>query len=375
MKIVVAPQAFKGTLTANQAADAMISGINNYSKSIQTYKCPLADGGDGMLEVLSQHLNILPQKDQVIGALGQRLMVPWAYEKEKNLAIIESAKIFGLGTLKLEERNPMKTTSFGLGELIKKKLDQGIRTFIIGLGGTATNEGGVGMAQALGARILDKYGKDLAFGGENLGSIHTLDLSQMDSRIKESKFIVACDVDNPLLGPKGASKVYGQQKGASKREIDILEAGISHLATLLEEKLNFKISSCPKGGAGGGLGAGCLAFLGGELKEGFSVVCEKTNFKNLLKDADLVITGEGCLDYQTIFSKVPQCVAKLAEQVGVPVVVLAGTLGEGYQDIFEYGVQSVCSTQNSNLKNPYKSLELSSTEFIRSLLFSINSKN
>ena len=375
MKIVVAPQAFKGTLSASQAADAMISGIHSYSNSIQTYKVPLADGGDGTLEVLSGHLKALPQQSNVMGALGQSHSVPWAIAKEKHLAIIECAKIFGLGSLKLEERNPLKATSFGLGELIKKALDQGIRTFMIGLGGTATNDGGIGMAQALGARILDIYGKDLPLGGKSLGSIHTLDLSQMDARIKDSEFTIACDVANPLLGPNGASRVYGRQKGASEKDIDLLESGLSHLATLWEQKLNFDFSSYPKGGAGGGLGAGCLAFLNGSLEKGFDVICDKTNFKDLLKASDLVITGEGCLDYQTMFSKAPQCVAQIAQNAGVPVAVLAGTLGEGYESIFECGVVAVCATQKSNQESAYKSLELSSKEFIRSLMVSLNSKH
>jgi glycerate kinase len=249
----------------------------------------------------------------------------------------------GLPLLKREERNPLKTTTYGTGELIKDALNRGCRKFIIGLGGSATNEGGCGMAQALGVKFLDENGNEIGFGGGELQKISAIDISGIDNRIMNAEFLAACDVDNPLCGEKGASAVYGPQKGASENDIITLDKGLEHFAQLVKQQLNLDIKDVAGAGAAGGLGAGVMIFLQARLKRGIEIVTQTTNLSEKMTGVDLVITGEGRIDFQTAFGKTPFGVAQIAKKKNIPVIAIVGSLGEGYQTLLEKGFDKIFS--------------------------------
>jgi len=370
MKIIIAPDSFKGSLTALQAADAIergimkaLEGINAYQKSIgqmnhknvsryiglnldvEIIKVPMADGGEGTVEALINALGGKIVYTRVLNPLGSEIDSFFGILQD-NTAIIEMAAASGLNLIKPEERNPLKTTTYGTGQLIKAALDKGCSKIIIGIGGSATNDGGVGMAQALGIKFLNKKGKEIGFGGGELSKIEKIDISELDSRVKITQFTIASDVKNLLYGPNGASIVYGPQKGATPEMIDILDRNLMHLSEVFKKELGKNISQIPGSGAAGGLGAALIAFLDADIRSGVDIIMELTDFQKKIKDADLIITGEGSTDFQTMFGKVPFGVARIAKKYGKPVICISGCLGEGYEKLYDVGITALFSIIN-----------------------------
>jgi glycerate kinase len=255
-------------------------------------------------------------------------------------AVIEMARTSGLALVPLERRNPLESTTYGLGEMIREALDAGFRRFILGIGGSATNDAGAGMAQALGAKLVDGDGADLPFGGAALAHLDRIDASEIDPRAREAEFLVACDVNNPLTGPEGASAVYGPQKGATPDMVAQLDTALAHFAEVAKRDTGADVSDVPGSGAAGGLGAGIMAFLDGQLRPGVDIVLETVAFENHLEGAALVITGEGSMDFQTVYSKAPIGVAKLAKARGIPVIGISGSLGKGFTDVHDHGIDA-----------------------------------
>ena len=343
MKIVIAPQAFKGSISALDAATAMREGIKRVVPEAQVVTVPVADGGDGTLETLVEGSGGRIHDLEVTGPLGERRMAQWGAMGDGITAVIEMARTSGLALVPLDERNPLAATTYGLGEAIAHALDAGFRRFIVGIGGSATNDAGAGMAQALGVRLLDDAGDDLPFGGAPLARLRNIDTSGMDARIAQCEFMVACDVNNPLTGPTGASAIYGPQKGATPEMIAELDAALSHFAAVVERDIGATINDVAGSGAAGGLGGGMIAFAGGELRAGVDIVLGTIRLDDYLPGCDLVITGEGSMDHSTIYNKAPVGVAQRAKRLGIPVVGVSGSLGAGFQDVHEHGIDALTS--------------------------------
>ena len=341
MKILIAPDSFKDCLPASEVALSIELGILKVFPNAEIIKIPLADGGEGTVEALVNatggkiiniqvHDPLMRKIDSFFGILGDR-----------KTAIIEMAAASGLELLTEKERNPWLTTTFGTGELIKAALDFGCQTILIGIGGSATVDGGAGMVQALGAELLDKKNKSIAKGGKGLAQLNTINTDTLDVRLKGKKIWVACDVKNPLLGENGAAKVYGPQKGANPEMINKLEQNLAHYSEVIETQLGIAIANIPGTGAAGGLGAGFMAFLNAEIKPGFELISEIVNLAEQIVNADLVITAEGKIDYQTRFGKTPAGVAGIAKNFNKPLLAFAGSLGPGVESLNELGFTSI----------------------------------
>lgn len=343
MRIVVAPDSFKGTVSAVGAANAIEKGIKRVFFDAEVIKMPIADGGEGTVEALVTATNGQIVYQDVIGPLGHRTKAFWGIMGDGETAVIEMAAASGLPLLPEGQKNPLITTTLGTGELIRAALDRGLRNIIIGIGGSATNDGGSGMAQALGVKFLDAEGKELSYGGAALANLDRVDISGLDERLKDTRVMVACDVDNPLCGPKGASAVYGPQKGASPEMIAQLDAALRHFAAKVQKATGKDVAEKPGAGAAGGLGAGLLFFTEAELRPGVEIVLEAIGFEETVKPAQLVITGEGRTDFQTAFGKAPVGVAKLAQKYNVPVLCIAGGLGQGHKEVLKHGIDGVTS--------------------------------
>jgi glycerate kinase len=340
MKVVIAPQTFKGSISAVEVARAMSEGVRRLIGDAETVLVPVADGGDGTLETLVESSAGEIRTLEVTGPLGEKVTAPWGAMGDGNTAVIEMARTSGLALVPAEMRNPLLTTTYGLGEMIGHALDAGFRSYIIGIGGSATNDGGAGMAQALGVRLLDADGGDLPFGGAALARLDRIDMSGRDPRISESRLSVACDVNNPLTGPEGASAVYGPQKGATPEMVAQLDAALAHMAVVAKRDTGADIGDVPGAGAAGGLGGGFIAFLNGSLRPGVDIVLDTVGLDQYLENADLVITGEGCLDYQTVYDKAPIGVARRAKARGIPVIAISGSLGERYKQVHRHGIDA-----------------------------------
>lgn len=340
MKIVIAPQAFKGSISALEAAKAMDKGVRKVFSQIETVLIPVADGGDGTLETLVESSSGTLRTAEITGPLGKKTTAHWGAMGNNQIAIIEMARTSGLAMVPPAKRNPLITTTYGLGEMIRHAMEAGFRRFIIGIGGSATNDGGTGMAQALGIHFTDLSGNELPFGGAGLSKLHKIDISQIDPRILQSEFMVACDVSNPLTGPEGASEVYGPQKGATPEMVVQLDQALTHLAQVIKKDLGLEINDISGAGAAGGLGGGLIAFLNGKLQTGVDIVLDTLRLDDKLYGADLVITGEGSLDFQTVYDKAPIGVAKRAKRNGIPVIAISGSLGNGYTNIHAHGIDA-----------------------------------
>jgi len=343
MKIVIAPDSFKGSLTALEVAQAIQKGIKKVDKNIETVIVPMADGGEGTVQSLIDASGGQILEVSVHDPLNRKIKSFYGIMGDEVTAVIEMAAASGLPLLQIEERNPLLTTTFGTGELIKDALNRGCRSFIIGLGGSATNDGGCGMAQALGVKFLDKMGRELVMSGAQLSKIDSIDFSGIDQRIKEAQFVAACDVENPLCGPSGASEVYGRQKGATEEDVVTLDNGLSHFVAIVNKQLNLHVKDVSGAGAAGGLGAGVLIFLKAKLQAGIDIVTKTTSLAEKMVGVDLVITGEGRIDFQTAFGKTPFGVAQIAKEKNIPLIVLAGSLGDGYQTLYEKGFDGIFS--------------------------------
>ncbi len=341
MKIVIAPQAFKGSISALEAASAMSEGVRRVLSDAETVLVPVADGGDGTLETLVESTGGEVRSSEVTGPLGEPVTAEWGALGDGHTAVVEMARTSGLALVPIEKRDPLVTTTYGLGEAIGQALDAGFRSFIVGIGGSATNDGGVGMAQALGIRLVDSNGRQLPYGGAALAQLDRIDMDDLDSRVRESEFSVASDVNNPLTGPEGASAVYGPQKGATPEMVAQLDAALGHLAEVVKRDLGIEIDDVPGAGAAGGLGGGLIAFLNERLRPGVDIVLDAVGLDGHLDGADLVITGEGQLDFQTVYNKAPIGVAWRAKARGIPVVAISGSLGRGFSDVHEQGIDAV----------------------------------
>ncbi|GAF82011.1 unnamed protein product, partial [marine sediment metagenome] len=274
MKIVVAPDSFKGSLTAVEVSDAIAQGVREIFPEAEIVKIPMADGGDGTVQCLVNATRGKILKEKVTGPLGDEVLASYGILGDKKTAVIEMAEASGLTLVPKNKRNPLITTTYGTGQLIKAALDQGCRKMIIGIGGSATNDGGAGMVQALGAKLLDKDGEEIGFGGGELKKLNRIDISNLDNRLSDTKVLVASDVNNPLCGPKGASRIYGPQKGATPELIEELDKSLAHFAKLVKRDLHKDIKNIPGAGAAGGLGAGLMAFLDAELRPGIEIIIE-----------------------------------------------------------------------------------------------------
>ncbi|WP_105986198.1 glycerate kinase family protein [Staphylococcus chromogenes] len=343
-RLLIAPDSFKESMTALEAANAIESGFQQvFGNEIECIKIPMADGGEGTTQSLHDALQGRWRTVTVTDPLGRPIQATYSIANEGKSAVIEMASASGLGLIARDERNPLKTTTFGTGELVLDALNQGVTHIILGIGGSATNDGGAGFIQALGGRLLDKQGQDLPFGGAALAQLATIDLTHFDPRLKEITFEVACDVDNPLLGESGATRIYGPQKGALAEDIQILESAMFHYNEVIQRELHQYIAHEPGAGAAGGLGAALLATINVQLRPGIDIVLEMTRFKHHVLNCDLVITGEGKIDAQTIYGKTPIGIAKVAQSYHKPVIAVAGMLGEGYEAVYDYGIEAVFS--------------------------------
>lgn len=343
MKIIVAPDSFKGSLSASQVCWAIKKGIYRVIKDAQVIELPMADGGEGTMENLVCSTKGQKISVKVKDPLGRIIDAEYGVLGDRETVVIETAQASGLTLLKDHERNPLYTSSYGTGQLIKHALNKGYRKFIIGLGGSATNDGGMGMLKALGIKFYDESGQLLNEGGGYLTNLAYYDDSTFDPRIKESSFIIASDVTNPLCGPQGASMVYGPQKGATSEMIKILDKGLSNLAKVIYQQKGIDVRNIPGAGAAGGMGATFIAFFNATLRSGIDIVMEKIQFSQKLREGDLVITGEGKLDQQTLSGKVIVGVSRLAKKLQIPVIALCGTVKLDGEILDELGITAAFS--------------------------------
>jgi glycerate 2-kinase len=353
MKIVIAPDSFKGSLTAIEVSDALEKGVKEVFPEAKVEKIPMADGGEGTVQCLVNATRGEIYEKEVIGPLGEPVIASFGILGDQNTAVLEMASASGLPLVPPEKKNPLITTTFGTGQLIKAALDHGCRKMIIGIGGSATNDGGAGMVQALGVRLLNEAGKDIGYGGTQLSQLNRIDVSEMDRRIKKTKILVASDVQNPLCGPTGASRIYGPQKGATEEMIITLDYALSHFAQIIKQDLGKDISDIPGAGAAGGLGAGLMAFLDAELKPGIDIVINTVHLDKIIKDADLAITGEGEINGSTIYGKTPIGVAKVAKKYQIPVVSISALIDESGLVVKQHGIDYLIKPENPPMNLEY----------------------
>lgn len=340
-KYVVAPDSFKESMTAKEVCDAMEKGIKKADSAAEVIKVPMADGGEGTVDSLVDATHGQRVIVEVTGPLGNKISAYYGILGNGTTAVIEMAKASGLEIVEKKKRNPMITTTFGTGELIRDALDHNVKEIIIGLGGSSTNDGGSGMAQALGAKLLDQNNHQISFGGGNLDKLDKIDISNLDSRLQDVKIILASDVTNPLIGKDGASRVFGPQKGATPEMVEKLENNLQYYAKIVKRDLNKEVALVSGAGAAGGLGAGLMAFTTCEMRRGVDLAIEVTKLEEKIRDADYVFTGEGGTDFQTKFGKTPYGVAKLGKKYHKPVISLAGYLGEGIDSLYSEGFTAI----------------------------------
>lgn len=343
MRVLVAPDSFKGSAAALAVAQAMARGVRAVFPEAEVLPVPIADGGEGTVEALVVATGGALREATVTGPLGQPVVARWGVLGDGETAVVEMAAASGLPLVPRERRDPRRTTTRGTGELMRAALDAGSRKLVVGIGGSATNDGGTGMARALGARFLGPDGAELPEGGAALARLDRVDLSGLDPRLAGAELLVACDVDNPLTGPRGASAVYGPQKGATPEMVRELDAALCRFAERAREATGRDVAGRPGAGAAGGLGAGLLFFTPARLRPGVEIVLEATGFEELARGADLVLTGEGRTDFQTAMGKAPVGVAAVARRHGVPVICLSGGLGDGAEDVLARGIDALAS--------------------------------
>lgn len=343
MKIVIAPQGFKGSMSAAEAARAMEQGVKAFDKAADTVVLPVADGGAGTVDALAAATGGRLVEERVHGPLGEPITAAWGLSGDSSTAFIEVAAASGLALVPLEKRNPLHTTTFGTGELILAALERGISRMVIGLGDSATVDGGTGIAAALGVKFLDAKGNPAPPGGEGLLALDRIDVSARTPLLEGCRIDCACDVTNPLYGPDGAAYVYGPQKGADARMVERLDAALFKLDAVIKKDLGLDVAGMPGAGAAGGLGAGLTAFLGVTLRRGVELVCDTIGFDAYVKDADLVLTGEGRLDFQTAYGKAAAGIARRAKAFGKPVIAICGYLGKGYKQVYKLGIDKAVS--------------------------------
>jgi glycerate kinase len=341
MRIIIAPDKFKGSLSAVEVATAVARGFSKGLPEAELTTCPLADGGEGTLDVLVEATLGRTVDRAVTGPLGEPRKAPLGILGDGKTAVVEMAAASGMVLVPPDHRNPMTTTTAGTGDLIRHALDEGLSRIIVGIGGSATNDGGMGMACSLGVRFLDAGGAELPPGGGGLETLDSIDMAGLDPRIRETEIIVASDVTNPLLGEEGASRVYAHQKGAGPDDLETLERGLAVMAEEVSASIAPGLERRPGAGAAGGLGFGLMAFLGAEVRPGIEVVMEAVGFEDKLSGCSLVVTGEGRLDAQTAYGKTVTGVARAAAKHGIPVLALAGEIAEGAEALRELGITAM----------------------------------
>ena len=344
-KIVIAADSFKGNLTSFEVAVSIEKGIRRVLPNVTCVKVPVADGGEGTVQSLIDAAGGKLVRKRVKGPARQTVTACYGWLPDKKTAVIEMAEASGLPLVKGRSKNPLKTTTYGTGQLMLDALDRGAVKIILGIGGSATNDGGVGMAQALGVRFVDINGREIKEPGSGgmLAKIRTIDITGLDARVSKADILVACDVENPLYGKQGAAHVFGPQKGATPKMVTELDANLKHLGKLIKRDLKKDIARMSGAGAAGGLGVGLVAFAGATLKRGVDIVLRTVELEKYLKDADLVITGEGKVDFQTAFGKTPSGVAKVAKKHKVPVVAIGGALSDDARNVFAHGIDGIAS--------------------------------
>ena len=344
LRIIVAPDSFKESLSARQVAMYISEGIRQILPSAEIVQVPMSDGGEGLIDCLLAGREGHVVIEEVTGPLGNRVQAKMGIIGDNETAIIEMAEASGLALVPVEKRNPLIATSFGTGELMRRALDEGCRRLIVGIGGSATNDGGAGMAQALGIKLLNSRHREIGYGAQGLLELETIDMSNVHPRLKGTEILAACDVSNPLYGATGAAYVYGPQKGAMPEMLPVLDQALVRLAKVVERDLKLDVHDLPGSGAAGGLGAGLVALTGGHLRPGLELVFNALNFESILAEgADLLITGEGQINAQTCYGKVPFGVARLAKKYGIPVLALAGSIGPGSEDLYGAGIDAMMS--------------------------------
>ena len=360
---MIAPDSFKESLTALEVANATEAGFKKVFPDWEYVKVPMADGGEGTVQSLVDATAGSIKHADALDPLRRNIKAAYGISGDGKQAILEMAAASGLELLEDYERDAMNTTSWGLGDLIRAALDEGVEHLLIGIGGSATNDGGAGMIQSLGGKLLDKDEKQIPYGGAGLSKLTTIDLSQLDPRLQDVRIEVACDVDNPLTGPHGASSIYGPQKGADEQEIKKLDQNLKHFSEVIQQDLGLDIENESGAGAAGGVGAAMLAFLGAELRKGGDLIVEMLALEDTIKTADFVITGEGGMNHQTIFGKAPIIVAKIAKKYNIPVIALVGSISEGYEEVYKHRIDAVFSILpevtdlEEALNNAYRNIE------------------
>lgn len=371
MKFILAPDSFKESMTAKEACISMEKGLRKVFKDATCIHVPMADGGEGTVDALIESTNGNLHEVEVTAPLGNKVKAKFGILGDGKTAVIEIAEASGIHLVKLEDRNPLLTTTFGTGELIKHALDMNVERIIIGLGGSATNDGGVGMLQALGASFKGSDGKEIALGGGALKDLCTIDLSGFDKRIYDVKIEVACDVKNPLTGEKGASFVFGAQKGGNKETLEVLDSNLKHYAEVVKRDMGKEIDKVEGAGAAGGLGAALIGFCNGKLESGIDLVIKYSNLEEKVRNADFVFTGEGSIDFQTKFGKTPIGVAKIAKKYNIPVIAFGGRIGEGIDELYSLGIDSVIGitpgviSLDEALSKGKENLEISTENVVR----------
>lgn len=341
LKILVVPDSYKGSLSSKEVAECMEQGILEVLPEAQVCKIPIADGGEGTVDAILSVTRGEARQLEVVGPQGGTVTAVYGIFDEGRSAVIEMASASGLMLVPPDQLNPMTATTYGTGQVIKEVLESGVRKLVVGIGGSATNDGGVGMAQALGVRFLDASGEEIGYGGRELHRICTIDTSRLHPAIAECEITIASDVTNPLCGPDGASHIFGPQKGATPEMILKLDEGLKHLAAVIQEQLGIDIANAAGAGAAGGLGAGLMAFLNAKMARGIDIVLEAARFDEEVRDADLVFTGEGRTDAQTVFGKTPAGVAKISKKYNKPVVCISGGVTADAFEIYSIGIDVI----------------------------------
>ena len=343
MKVVIAPDSFKDSLSALRVAQTIAQGWKEVFPDVETILCPMADGGEGTIEAVLDVCNGPWREKTVMGPLGEKVQSKWGWLENQKIAIIEMAQASGIQLVPTSQRNACHSTTFGTGQLILDALDAGVKDIILTVGGSATNDGGAGLLSALGARLLDSKQQILEAGGLALKNLSKIDLTHFDPRIQQTRFLLAADVTNPLCGPNGASHIFGPQKGATPAQVQLLDEALAHFADVSAQLLGSDKRDEAGSGAAGGLGFAAKSYLNAEFKAGVEVVAELNQLANKISNADWVITGEGKFDRQTLNGKTVFGVSRVAKMKNIPVIVIAGTLGEGYQALYQHGVTAAFS--------------------------------
>ena len=381
MKIIIAPQSFKGSLTAKEATKIISDCARNIFPESDLIGIPIADGGDGTLETIIDATNGKLMNSQVKGPDNSIVQASWGLfnsEKNEKTGIIEMARASGLAMIDPKYLDPFNSTSFGTGELILDAVKNGVKKIILGIGGSATNDCGIGVAKAVGIRFLDSKNKEVGNNVSNFSNIKKINLDKFNSQLNDIKFEVACDVTNKLCGKEGASYIYGPQKGASAEDVKILDKNLLHIGNLIEKDLGVNVLDIKGGGAAGGLGAGMVAFFGAKLRPGVDIIFDTLSVEEKIKDADLIITGEGQFDISSTYNKAPAAIAKLGKKYNIPTIGISGSFGEGFDKLDEFGILSKStlinkiSSLDDNIKDAGNLLKIASLEQLKAVKIGMN---